>query len=60
MNEKNDYIIYKREKFQKHKLKKLFPEHYKEELTEYEIMKLAKYDRVWDTGKKKFTYSINA
>ena len=37
-------------KYQKHKLKEIFPEVYKETLTEAEIMKQAGYFRVFDSG----------
>lgn len=41
---------FSRFKFQKAKLKDLFPEVYKEELSEPEILKLAGYHRVFDCG----------
>lgn len=37
-------------KYQKHKLLKLFPDIYNINLTEWEIMQLAGYDRIWDCG----------
>ena len=37
-------------KYQKHKLPKLFPDVYDINLTEWEIMQLAGYDRIWDCG----------
>ena len=43
-------------RFQKHKLEKLFPEHYDENLTEWQIMQLAGYDRIWDCGNLIFEY----
>lgn len=44
---------YSRMKFQKHKLQNLF-ENYDENLTEFEIMQLNGYDRIWDCGNKTF------
>ncbi len=41
---------FSRYKFQKHKLQALFPEIYKEELTESAIMKEAGYTKVYDCG----------
>ena len=43
-------------KFQKHKLKTLFPNLYDESLTEWQIMQLAGYDHIWDCGN--LTYNI--
>ena len=46
-----DYINrFSRIEFQKHKLPKLFPNVYDKDLTEWEIMQLAGYDRIWDCG----------
>lgn len=47
---------YNREHFQKHKLKDLFPELYDEKLTEWQIMQLAGYDRIWDCGNLIYEY----
>lgn len=41
-------------KYQKHKLEKLFPDIYDKSLTEWQIMQLAGYDRIWDVGNKVF------
>lgn len=43
-----------RTNFQKHKLKTF--EHYSDDLTEVEIMKLNGYIRIWDCGTKSFIY----
>lgn len=40
--------VHNRLNFQKHKMKKM--NHYNKDLTEYEIMKLNGYDRIWDAG----------
>lgn len=46
-----DYLeTFNRIRFQKHKLKKLFPDTFDPNLSEWEIMKLNGYDRVWDCG----------
>ena len=45
-------------KYQKQKLKKVFPECYDEILTEWEIMQLAGYDRIWDCGNLVFEYKV--
>lgn len=45
-------------KFQKHKLSKLFPNFYCETLTEWEIMQLASYDRIWDCGNLVFSKNL--
>jgi hypothetical protein len=37
----------------------LVKEGYNKELTEWEIMKLKKYDRIWDCGSLKFELKIN-
>ena len=37
-------------KYQKHKLARLFPDIHDDELTEWQIMQLAGYDRIWDCG----------
>ena len=42
---------FNREMFQKHKLKTKFPEHYLDDLTEWQIMQCVKYDRIWDCGQ---------
>ena len=52
-----NYHYNKREnrlKYQKHKLSKLFPDVYDKDLTEWEIMQLAGYDRIWDCGNLVF------
>jgi hypothetical protein len=43
-------------KYQKHKLKDLFPDSYDVNLTEWQIMQLAGYDRIWDCGNIVFEY----
>jgi hypothetical protein len=45
--------------YQKKLLKKKFPEIYQEELTEWNIMQLAGFDRVWDCGQYKYTNFLN-
>ena len=45
-------------KFQKHKLPKLFPDVYDKDLTEWEIMQLAGYDRIWDCGNLVYSISL--
>lgn len=53
-----DYkTIENRLKYQKHKLQKKFPTLYSEQLTEWEIMQLAGYDRVWDCGTVAYTFT---
>jgi len=47
---KNYQVRESRNKFQKHKLPKLFPDVYDINLTEWEIMQLVGYDRIWDCG----------
>jgi len=42
--------------FQKHKLKKLFPEIYDDNLTEFQIMDKTKYCRIWDCGNYDYKY----
>ena len=50
-----DYIILEsRLKYQKHKLKDF--DTYQEELTEWENMKIAGYDRIWDCGNLVWTF----
>jgi len=46
----NQSVKYHRFNFRKGNLKKLFPEIYKEKLTEHEIMLKAKYLRIYDCG----------
>jgi hypothetical protein len=46
-------------KFQKKKLKKMFPDVYDSNLTEYKIMRLAGYLRVFDCGDLSFSYQNN-
>src|SRR4030067_351061 len=50
MDAKNYINKQSRLKFQKHKLPELFPNVYDNNLTEWEIMQLAGYDRIWDCG----------
>lgn len=45
-----DGTLLDRINFQKFKLKKKFPEFYRDDLTEWEIMQLAGYNRIWDCG----------
>lgn len=47
---KNYKILENRLKYQKHKLEKLFPQIYDKTLTEWQMMQLANFDRVWDCG----------
>lgn len=49
------YRTHSRQAFQKHKLKRF--ETFDESLSEWENMKLAGYDRIWDCGHKKFVLS---
>ena len=51
------FVRESRLKYQKHKLPKLFPDVYDINLTEWEIMQLAGYDRIWDCGN--LVYKIN-
>ncbi len=46
---KNDYELYSRQKFQKHKLSKLLSS-FNPNLTEWENMKANKYNKIWDCG----------
>ncbi len=48
----NKKHLYNRMKFQKKKLKKI--QGYDKNLTEYEIMQLNGYDRIWDAGQLRF------
>lgn len=50
LDRKKGIIRESRLKYQKHKLPKLFPDVYDKDLTEWEIMQLAGYDRIWDCG----------
>lgn len=50
-----DGVVHHRFKFAKHNIKKLFPNEFKEELTEYQNMLNLGYDRIWDCGNFKFT-----
>jgi hypothetical protein len=47
---KNYKVRESRLKYQKHKLKKIFPDFFDKNLTEWQIMQLAGYDRIWDCG----------
>ncbi len=42
-------------KYQKHKLEYLFPDIYDKDLTEWQIMQLNGYDRIWDCGNLVFS-----
>mgnify|MGYP003348389190 FL=1 len=46
--------LFSRIVFQKHKLQS-FPA-YNESLTEWEILKASRYDRIWDCGNAKYVY----
>lgn len=48
-----------REKFQKHKLKEMFPETYDEKLTADEILKINKIFPIWNSGNWKFIKKID-
>lgn len=48
---------YYRFKFRKQELKKLFPDSYSDDKTEFEIMSENGYTRIWDCGNLVFTYS---
>jgi len=48
-------MSFSRVRFQKHKLKELFPDQYAEGKTEVEIMLEAGYYRVFDCGSSVFT-----
>lgn len=49
--------VFSRVKFQKHKLKNM--PGYSPELSEYDIMKLNGYDRIWDAGQYRFVLREN-
>lgn len=52
----NDYkVFYSRVKFQKHKLKNLMV--FDESLSEWDLMKLNGYDRIWDCGNSVWLFS---
>ena len=53
----NEQRRYHRYSFRKDILKTKYPDVYDENLTEYEIMKRLKYDRVWDCGNLTFIYN---
>jgi len=53
----NEYELYSRIKFQKHKLKEIL-EHFDENLSEWENMKANGYDRIWDCGNKVYVLNI--
>lgn len=44
--------------FGKSSLRIKFPDVYRDELTEWEIMQKLGYDRIWDCGKFKFTLHL--
>lgn len=44
--------VFNRMKFQKHKLRTLYPEHYSSDLTEWGIMQRVGFDRVWGCSNK--------
>lgn len=48
--------VFNRMKFQKHKLKRMYG--YAETLSEYDIMKLNGFDRIWDCGHLKYEICI--
>jgi transposase-like protein len=50
----NTQQIYSRVSFQKHKLKSFAS--YDNSMTEWEIMKASKYDRIWDCGNAKYVW----
>jgi transposase len=54
-NRSNPHKLYSRVVFQKHKLKELSG--YDESLTEWEIMKASRYDRIWDCGNSKYIWN---
>ena len=66
INETNPNYFYTKEyldresrlKYQKHKLGILFPQIYEDNLTEWQIMQLAGYDRTWDCGNKVFVKKL--
>jgi hypothetical protein len=53
---KNSLGLESRVKYQKHKLAKIFPDHYSMELTEEEIMNAAGYNRIYDCGSHVYSY----
>lgn len=56
---KNTKEVASRYKFQKTKLKDLFPQNYDENKTEFEIMDSTKlWKRIWDCGNLKYEYKI--
>jgi transposase len=54
---KNDLSIHSRVKYQKHKLKCLFPNHYDDSLTEHQIMEKVGYNRIFDCGNAVYKYN---
>lgn len=58
LDRKKVIIRESRLKYQKHKLPKLFPNVYDDQLTEWEIMQLAGYDRIWDCGNLTYSKSL--
>jgi len=50
--------VYSRERFQKHKLKKLFPESYSDSLTANQILSLQGIYPIYNSGNHKFSYSL--
>jgi very-short-patch-repair endonuclease len=55
------YVIngktYDKQNFTKIKIKKKFPEIYSEDKTEYQMMLAIGYDRIWDCGKIRYSWS---
>lgn len=56
INKSPKIILYNRIKFQKHKLKKLFPNTYDDAMTEWENMKENGYNRIWDCGHSRWIW----
>lgn len=50
--------LHSRMKFQKHKLKDMFPDIYDESSSESEIMRKAGYFRIWDCGNSVWEYKV--
>ncbi len=51
----NPNAVSSRVTFQKHKLTEMIG--YDPELTEWEIMKASRYDRIWDCGNSKYIWN---
>ena len=52
----NDMIRYSRIKFQRHKLEDLFQEKFDENLTEWDILQMKGFNKIWDCGNAAYVW----